>query len=228
MTAAEHSGKRGSGRPPRLSLEAIIDAADRILEAEGPEKLSMRRLANELGAAPMALYYHVRDKDELLLRVLESHARQIPRPDLPADPRERLLATAVLLYELLGERAWIVEVLTADDLFAPAALWFVETMIGAAVECGCTHEQAVDVYRTIWYYIVGNLIIRVNGGRRRARADAPIHRDRAMVEFSTGIYPHLEAVAQRWDALTTRDTHRLGLTAIVDGLLPATSGKPVR
>ncbi|WP_280261396.1 TetR/AcrR family transcriptional regulator [Nocardia wallacei] len=218
MPAEGHRAK-SIGRPPRLSLEAIIAAADRILEAEGPDKLSMRRLANELGSAPMTLYYHVRDKDELLLLVLEAHARHIPHPDLPDDPRERLLATAVLLYELLAERAWIVEVLTADDLFAPAALWFVENMIGAAIEYGCTPEEAVDIYRTIWYYIVGNLMIRVNSGRRRDRTDEPVYRDQAFADAATGSYPHLAAVADRWDQLTTRPSHRLGLTAIVDGLL---------
>ncbi|RDI52831.1 TetR/AcrR family transcriptional regulator [Nocardia mexicana] len=216
---AEGARAKSGGRPPRLSLETIVAAADRILQAEGPDKLSMRRLATELGSAPMTLYYHVRDKDELLLLVLEAHARDIPRPDLPDYPRERLVATAVLLYELLSERAWIVEVLTADDLFAPAALWFVETMVGAAVDCGCTPEEAVDVYRTIWYYIVGNLMIRVNSGRRRARSDDPVYRDRAFADAATGTYPHLAEVADRWDELTTRQTHRLGLTAIVDGLL---------
>ncbi|WP_459958757.1 TetR/AcrR family transcriptional regulator [Nocardia sp. IFM 10818] len=211
---------KSAGRPPRLSLEAIIAAADRILAAEGPEKLSMRRLANELGSAPMAVYYHVRDKDELLLRVLEAHARSIPRPELPEDPRERLVTTAVLLYELLSERAWIVEVLTADDLFAPTALWFVENLIGAAVECGCTPEQAVDVYRTIWYYIVGNLLIRVNSGRRRAQAGKAIYRDQAIADLAPGAYPHIAAVADRWAELSTRDSHREGLAAIVDGMVP--------
>ncbi|WP_067536442.1 TetR/AcrR family transcriptional regulator [Nocardia crassostreae] len=211
---------KSAGRPPRLSLEAIIAAADRILAAEGPEKLSMRRLASELGSAPMALYYHVRDKDELLLRVLEAHAQTIPRPELPEDPRERLIATAVLLYELLSERAWIIEVLTADDLFAPAALWFVENMIGAAVECGCTPEEAVDVYRTLWYYIVGNLIIRVNSERRRAQTGKAVYRDRAIADLAPGAYPHIAAVADRCAELSTRASHRAGLTAIVDGMLP--------
>ncbi|WP_063047434.1 TetR/AcrR family transcriptional regulator [Nocardia pseudovaccinii] len=219
MPAEARPAKR-VGRPPRLSVEAIIAAADRILETEGPDKLSMRRLASELDSAPMALYYHVRDKDELLLLVLEAHAKHIPRPDLPDDPRERLTATALLLYELLAERAWIVEVLTADDLFAPAALWFVEMMIGAAVDHGCTPEQAVDVYRTIWYYIVGNLIIRVNSRRHLARTGNPIYRDRAIADLTTDTHPHLAAVADRWAELTTRDSHRQGLAALVDGLLP--------
>ncbi len=214
---------KGVGRPARLSLEAIIAAADHILQTEGSEKLSMRHLANELGSAPMALYYHVRDKDELLLLVMEAHARRMPRPEFPDDPRERLVEAAVLLYELLAERPWIVEVLTGDDLIAPSALWIVEVMIGAAVEYGHTPEQAVDVYRTIWYYIVGNLIIRVNGKRRRAQTGTPVYRDQVIADLQAGTHPNLALVAGRWAEITARDTHRQGLTALVDGLLPTHS-----
>ncbi|RBQ15008.1 TetR/AcrR family transcriptional regulator [Spongiactinospora rosea] len=210
---------KGAGRPPRLSLEAIIAAAERILQSEGPEKLSMRRLASELGSAPMALYYHVRDKDELLLLLMEAQARRIPRPEFPDDPRDRLVAVAITLYELLAERVWIVEVLTADDLTAPSALWFVDEMIGAAIACGHTPEQAVYIYRTIWFYIVGDLIIRVHGERRRSRATGPTPENKVIAEVDGGTHPNLARVAPRWSALNARDTHRQALTAIINGLL---------
>ncbi|MBA2890868.1 TetR/AcrR family transcriptional regulator [Nonomuraea soli] len=202
-----------------MSLEAIIAAADHILQSEGSEKLSMRRLATELNSAPMALYYHVRDKDELLLLLMEMQAARIPRPDFPDDPRDRLVAVAIMLYELLAERLWIVEVLTGDDLIAPSALWFVDEMIGSAVEYGHSPEQAVYIYRTIWYYIVGDLIVRANGKRRRSRAAGPVHQDQVISSLNNGTHPRLTAVAERWAELNARDTHRQGLEAIVDGLL---------
>jgi AcrR family transcriptional regulator len=217
--SAEVSRTRGVGRPPRLSLEAIIAAAERLLVADGPEKLSMRRLAADLNSTPMALYHHVRDKDELLVRVLESQARAMPRPDLPAEPRERLVAASVLLYELLAERPWIVEVLTGDDLIGPSALWIVEVMVGAAADCGLTADEAFYVYRTIWFYIVGDLIIRVTGARRRARSGTA-HQDGVVAGLTADTYPRLVSLAGRWAELNTRDTHRRALAAIVDGLLP--------
>jgi AcrR family transcriptional regulator len=216
---AEEPRTRGVGRPPRLSRDAIIAAAARILQEEGLEKLSMRRLANELGSTPMAIYYHVPDKDELLVHVLESQAQTMPRPEFPADPRERLIAASVLLYELLAERPWIVEVLTGDDLIAPSALWIVEEMIGAAVDYGHTTDEAVYVYRTIWFYIVGNLIIRVTSNRRRARTQS-IHQDEVVARLTSATHPRLTAVAGDWAELNARDTHCQGLTAIVNGLMP--------
>ncbi|HEX2231904.1 MAG TPA: helix-turn-helix domain-containing protein [Thermoleophilaceae bacterium] len=52
--------------PARLSRERIVDAAFRVLEREGWEALSMRRLGQELDVWPMAVYRHFQDKDELV------------------------------------------------------------------------------------------------------------------------------------------------------------------
>lgn len=216
---AEKPRTKAVGRPPHLSLDAIIAAAERILQTEGAEKISMRRLATELNSAPMALYYHVRDKDELLMLLMENQAQGITHPDLPEDPRERLIAVSFMLYELLADRVWIVQVLSNNDLVAPSALWFVEEMIGATVDYGHTPERAVFIYRTIWYSIVGDLMIRVNGERRRGRATGPTHEDQVVAGLTSGTHPHLAAVADQWAELNARDTHRQGLTAIIDGLL---------
>ncbi|MEU4625883.1 helix-turn-helix domain-containing protein [Actinoplanes sp. NPDC023801] len=218
--SAEVSRTRGAGRPPRLSLEAIIAAAERILADDGPERLSMRRLAGALDSTPMALYHHVRDKDDLLVRVMESQARAMPRPEFPDDPRARLLAASTLLYELLAERPWIVEVLTGDDLIGPSALWIVEVMVDAAVRCGLTGEEAFYVYRTIWFYILGDLIIRVTGSRRRARTGT-VHQDAVVADLDAAAHPRLAALAGSWAELNARDTHRRALAAMIDGLLPA-------
>ncbi|MFJ6513041.1 TetR/AcrR family transcriptional regulator [Streptomyces sp. NPDC091406] len=216
---AERSRSKSVGRPPHLSLDAIIAAAEHILQTEGAGKLSMRRLANEMDSAPMALYYHVRNKDELLLLLMEAQARRIPRPELPEDPRERLIAVSIMLYELLADRLWIVQVVAGGDLIAPSALWFVEEMIGAAEDYGHTPEHAVYIYRTIWFAIVGDLIIRANIKQRHGRATGPTYEDQVVAGLMSGTHPRLAALADRWAELNGRDTHRQGLTAVIDGLL---------
>jgi AcrR family transcriptional regulator len=214
-----------TGRPPRLSREAIIHTAERILAEEGPDSLSMRRLAKDLSSTPMALYYHVRDKDELLLLLLEEHARRFPRPELPADPRERLLASAQLLHDVLAECPWIVEVLASDDLMAVSALWLVEAMVDAAIECGLSPDDAVYAYRVIWYYTVGDLMIRTARERRQAQVEGPTHRDQTFATLDPKTYPRLAALSEKWVGLTSEDTHRQGLESIVDGLLARHGGK---
>ncbi len=59
-----------SSRVP-LTKEAILDAALLVLQRDGMDGLSMRRVADELGTGPASLYWHVRNKDELLQLLFE-------------------------------------------------------------------------------------------------------------------------------------------------------------
>ena len=132
------------GRPPRISRAEIVETARRIVDAEGVDRLTMRRLAKEIGSTPMALYHHVRDKEQLLVLLLDDYAaRMARRPDLPADPRERVVAAAAAIRETLAACPWIAEVLTADDLMSRSALWFVEQILEGLEESGLSPERAV-------------------------------------------------------------------------------------
>ncbi|QKW37387.1 TetR/AcrR family transcriptional regulator C-terminal domain-containing protein [Actinomadura sp. NAK00032] len=207
------------GRPPRISRAEILDAARRIVDEEGVGKLTMRRLAGEVGSTPMALYHHVRDKEELLLLLLDDYAaRTLRRPAVPADPRERVVAMAAAIREALAACPWIVEVLTADDLMATSALWFVDQILAGLAELGLSPERAVHGYRAIWYYTAGEIIVRSAAARRRAGDDRPTYRERVFAELDGTELPRLAEVAERWGPLTERDTYLDGLRALVDGL----------
>jgi AcrR family transcriptional regulator len=74
-----------------LSKEAVVDAGMRVLDAEGFDALSMRRVAAELGTGPASLYAHVANKDELLDLMIDRVAGEytFPEPD-PARWQEQL------------------------------------------------------------------------------------------------------------------------------------------
>jgi AcrR family transcriptional regulator len=86
---ARGEAERADRRP--LTRDAIVDAALALLDREGLAGLSMRRLAQELGAGAASLYWHVRDKEELLSLLLDRIVgeAQIPDPD-PANWREQV------------------------------------------------------------------------------------------------------------------------------------------
>jgi AcrR family transcriptional regulator len=216
------SGPRPPGRPPRVSRDLIVKAARRIVDDEGVARLTMRRLADEVGTTPMALYHHVRDKDALLLLLLEDAAATLQRPTLPADPRERIVVVFCDLHDGLAALPWIVETLTSDDLMSEAALWYVEQVVDAAVTAGLSPRQAVHAYRTLWYYTVGEIIVRSTAARRRTARPGPTYRDEVFARIDADAYPRLGSVADDWAELTARDTYRDGLRALVDGLLPPT------
>ncbi|MEU1824733.1 TetR/AcrR family transcriptional regulator C-terminal domain-containing protein [Streptomyces abikoensis] len=211
--------RKTPGRPPRISRDEIIGAALRILDEGGVDRLTMRRLATEIGSTPMALYHHVRNKDELLVLLLDDYAtRTLRRPELPAQPRERVIVAAEAIHEVLAACPWIVTVLTADDLLSKTALWFVEQIVDGFVDCGLTLDQAVHGYRAIWYYTAGEIMVRTAATRRRAEDDRPIHRESVFADLDPDEVPRLAQVADRWEALTAQDTYSDGLRALVDGL----------
>ena len=65
-----------------LNREAVLDAAVALADAEGLEKLSMRRLAGELGVEAMSLYNHVKGKRDLLEGIVDKVWAEV---DLAAD-----------------------------------------------------------------------------------------------------------------------------------------------
>ncbi|WP_228811495.1 TetR family transcriptional regulator, partial [Nocardia farcinica] len=74
-----------------LSESEIVEAALRVVREDGVEKLSMRRLSRELGVSPMAPYYYVADKRELLDLVASAALTGVRTPPPESGPwQERL------------------------------------------------------------------------------------------------------------------------------------------
>jgi len=212
--------RKAPGRPPRISLEEVIGTAGRIVAEEGVDRLTMRRLATEIGSTPMALYHHVRNKEDLLVLLLDDYAaRTLRRPEMPGDPLERVVVAAVSIHRALAACPWITEVLTADDLMSTSALWFVEQIIDGLVAGGLTAERAVHGYRAIWYFTAGEIMVRAASARRRADDDRATYREQVFVHLDPGELPRLAEVAGHWASLTAADTYLDGLRALVTGLL---------
>src|SRR3974390_3160253 len=82
-----------------LTRDVIFTTALAIVDAEGVEGLSMRRLAHDLGIKAMSLYPHVRDKQALLGGVVELSLRmQAPAPPKPGAKWQNVAAGAVLAF----------------------------------------------------------------------------------------------------------------------------------
>jgi len=87
----QHARRRGGGgrrgRERQLSREAILDAALAIVDREGVDAVTMRRVAEELGTGAASLYAHVQDKDELLHAAYDRMMGQEIPPAVTPDPK---------------------------------------------------------------------------------------------------------------------------------------------
>ncbi|TMR93572.1 TetR/AcrR family transcriptional regulator [Nonomuraea basaltis] len=216
-----------TGRPPATSRAQILAAARRLIDRDGWESLTIRRLAAEIGIGATTLYHHVRDKDDLVVHLVNEHVDQVARPDLPDDPRDRIIVAWATIHDALAAWPWGAEVLTADGFLArlgDSALWFVETIVAGAVDYGCTPLQAVDVFRSIWYYTVGEILVRAHTDRRGAGVGAA-DREFSLRNLDPSRYPHLAAIGDQWPARASIDIYPQVLRVFVDGLLTQATSK---
>ncbi len=79
----------------RLTRAAVAERALRLADAEGLEAVTIRRLAQELGVTPMALYWHFKNKDELLLGITDHALSAVKATRDPHDPWQRQLRAMV-------------------------------------------------------------------------------------------------------------------------------------
>lgn len=123
-------GRRQPGRrgpKPGLSVDAIVDIAVLLADAEGLEAVSMARVAEQLGFTPMSLYRYVASKEELLQLMWNAGARGADQVVLDGDDwRSRLRSWAVIQRELLDRHPWITQMPMAAPPLAPNSLTFVE------------------------------------------------------------------------------------------------------
>jgi AcrR family transcriptional regulator len=76
------SARPRPSRARRLSLEAIVESATRVIDAEGFDGLTMRKVAAGCGVTVMALYGYVRTREELVAAVMDHLLAEIPLPEI--------------------------------------------------------------------------------------------------------------------------------------------------
>jgi len=225
--AIGEAGPAALGRAERsLGVGRIVGAAVAIADAEGLDGLSMRRVATELGAAPMSLYRHVTDKDDLLLRMMDAALREAR---LPADPppgwRPRLEVAARSLWAAFRRHPWLAPALSLTRPQAVAGgLAYTEWVLAALTEAGLTTTAAFDVHLTLFTFVRG---VAVNLETEAAEAAASgltseewvaTHEHRLRAITLGGGFPHFERlVAQDYDLDLDRLFER-GLRYLLNGL----------
>jgi AcrR family transcriptional regulator len=113
-----------------LSRERVLGAAVALADEAGVESLSMRRLAQELGVVPMALYKHVSNKDELLDGMLDVVIEEIDPPATDLDWRSAIRTRILSARRALLRHPWASRVIESRTEATPTVMAYVDSMIG--------------------------------------------------------------------------------------------------
>jgi AcrR family transcriptional regulator len=141
---SEVNRKPRAGSGLRLERGHIVRTALELVDRDGLDALSMRRLGAELGVDPMAIYYHIPNKQALLEAIVEAVMSEIDLSvDNPAaSPEERVLCAACAYRDVMLAHVNALPILLAHGPATPAAMRPVECLIGILRDAGLPPPEA--------------------------------------------------------------------------------------
>lgn len=217
-TPGAAAGRR-QARPPTvrapLSRERIAVAALALIDRDGLDACSMRRLGSELGVEAMALYHHFASKGRLLDAVMDLLVREIELPPAgQAAPIERL-RTALRSYRGIALRhPQAFPLLVGRRFNSDGAFAVYEQLLQMFAACGLDAQQAARWFRTVGYFASGAGMADI--ASREQEPDAtPLTLERAPRHLR---FPHVAAAAPHLRVERLDEVFEFGLSVLLDAL----------
>jgi TetR/AcrR family transcriptional regulator, tetracycline repressor protein len=142
-----------------LSRERIVETSFGLLEREGWEALSMRRLAQELDVWPMAVYRYFRDKDELVDALVDHAIHKMDVPSGDGAWRERLHAILGAARAALDGLPPELRTRLASMLFAPGAPGLATAGAETLASAGFAPDESARAWSTLGAFATGSVEI---------------------------------------------------------------------
>ena len=138
-----------------LSRERVLETAVAFADRHGLEALSMRKLADELGAGAMSLYYYVPNKEELIDGMVDIVFGEIEPPSLELDWKTAMRRRAHSTREVLNRHRWAVGLMEGRMNPGPAGIRIREAILGCLRRAGFSVPMTIQAYSVQDAYIYG-------------------------------------------------------------------------
>jgi AcrR family transcriptional regulator len=140
-----------------LSKERVLRAAMELVDRDGIGALSMRRLAAQLGVEAMSLYYHVKNKDDILAGIVDLALSEIELPSGGADWKSAVRTSAISYHDTLRRHRWVTSLPTSGDA-SVAQLHYMDALLRRLREAGLSPELTHHAYHALESHIVGSAL----------------------------------------------------------------------
>lgn len=223
MASPQTTPSKSAPRKARLSRDQVLTTALQLVDSEGLDALSMRRLGQELGCDPMSLYRYAANRAALLDGVTETVLKELAI--LPDDPdwRVQLRRIAHDLRLLALRHPNVVPLLVTRPLSTPlglrplGTLRPLEQILALLIKAGFAPSDALHVYRAYYGFLYGHILNElqefvVDPEENEALLRLGLHR------LPAKEFPHLRAlgpVLADYDGDAELDQ---GLTVLLTGL----------
>jgi AcrR family transcriptional regulator len=215
---AERGARAGRGRDagrPQIAPDQIVEAALRILDAEGLDALTVRHLASELGTGVMTLYWYIASKDELLALVIDRVFGEVETPPAGGSWLDRGRAMATSMRATLKRHPACIGPATVRPTVGPNALRLMDTALGIFRDAGFSDEDAADAYFTVSNFVTGFSAFQA------ASTLGPTERAAILdylAKLPPGRYPNIVALGPRVFSASLDERFRFGLDSLLEGL----------
>lgn len=185
-------------RPPPLSRPRIVRAAMCLVDEKGLPALTMRALATELEVSPMALYNHVRDKDELVDLMIDLMLGEVDTSVTEGDWLARLRAVVRSYHQALAAHHQLARAYGNRVGIGPHGLLVIERALELLLEGGFSPPEASDAFCTLFNYTVGFELMgniapqRESATREKAEYYPPLPSEQ--IPAITAVGPYLDGV----------------------------------
>lgn len=151
-------------RSTPLTRDEILETALRIIDADGTEGLSMRKLARELGVEAMSLYHHVPSKQALLDGVVElSLAAQAPANVSGMEWQDTVVAAVCAFRRALVAHPNVLPVMASHPPASPeASRMYIEGPLGFLVANGMAEREASQLFEAVFALSFGHAMLATN------------------------------------------------------------------
>ncbi|MGQ5264468.1 TetR/AcrR family transcriptional regulator C-terminal domain-containing protein [Micromonospora sp. ZYX-F-536] len=212
-----------------LTRDQIVRTAVELLDAEGLEGLNMRALGKRLDSAATAMYWHVKNKDNLVLLATDQVWSELNLPDPDVDWRTAVTAMAVDLYEMFTRHPWLVQAFAAHVVYGDGKARHDDHTLAVYEAAGFNGTQADLAASAVFTYVLGNAAgaaATASLTRKLTRddttADEQFQEAMARAKEIAMDYPHLrarlETPAAADYAAAPDNSFEFGLQALLDGL----------
>ncbi|MFA1547859.1 TetR/AcrR family transcriptional regulator [Actinomadura chokoriensis] len=210
---------------PRLDRAEIVRAALDLLDRDGFDAFSMRRLAVELEVKSPSLYWHVRSKDELFDLLIDTVIGKCPLPaaDEGDSWQRRLSSLGMDLRQVLLSHPAATRLLPGRLPFGPNGLRLADRVIGLLRRSGFDDRMASYGYLVLVFYVIGFAVQEIAFGKGAANGARLAEVGRYLGGLPADRYPDLVAVADELLAPRLTDRFEFGLQSLIDGLVKTES-----
>ncbi len=208
-----------------LTRDEIVTTAIRLIDDEGLDAFSMRRLGAELGAGATSLYWHVRNKDELVDLILDEIIGEVvadfdAHADAGNDWQEQLAEVARSLRRVMLRHRHIAPLIGERPTLGPQALDASERVMGILVDAGFDGLMTSLATGALITYAFGFAMAeaRLPGGS--SQAPESLDAAAAVAAYFAGLpeerYPHTRAIAAI--PVTEEQQFEYGLERLIAGI----------